>query len=314
MEKMVGRKLVCKGRVSLCLLCIILLCTSSLAHGKKKPVKEPAPEWTHSSVPGYVISSAIGGDEQDAKERCFRNIQSEILNSVAVNISSTSTYSSQSVFEGDATSTRQAYQDEIKTVAARLPFLTGLTIANADVWMEQVDGGWRCYMKYPFSRSDQERLVEQFLAYDKEKSEQLDSLKKTLATFTNIDKISAYIAEVETLNTYFFDDTRKSEAEGLKRQFREAALRVAVTPVSNEPGRFVYRLTLDGRNMTTSLVPVTRCETLEHIDFKDGGDGLYSLVYSTQYCLPTDENNISMMYNFKYNKLKHIIHFNLSKQ
>ena len=295
-------------------LCVMLLCLPVMAHGKKKPVKEPAPEWTHSSVPGYVISSAIGSDEQDAKERCFRNVQSEILNSIAVNISSTSTFSSQSISEGDATSTRQAYQDEIKTVAARLPFLTGLTTANADVWMEQVDGGWRCFMKYPFSRFDQEELVNQFLAYDKEKSDQLDSLKKTLETFTNIDKISAYIADIETLNTYFFDETRKSEAEGLKRQFREAAGRVAVTPVSNEPGRFVYRLTLDGRNMTTSLVPITRCETLEHIDFKDGGDGLYSLVYSTQYCLPTDENNISMTYNFKYNKLKHIIHFNLSKQ
>ena len=295
-------------------LCVMLLCLPVMAHGKKKPVKEPAPEWTHSSVPGYVISSAIGSDEQDAKERCFRNVQSEILNSIAVNISSTSTFSSQSISEGDATSTRQAYQDEIKTVAARLPFLTGLTTANADVWMEQIDGGWRCFMKYPFSRFDQEELVKQFLAYDKEKSDQLDSLKKTLTTFTNIDKISAYIAEIETLNTYFFDETRKSEAEGLKRQFREAADRVAVTPVSNEPGRFVYRLTLDGRNMTTSLVPITRCDTVEAIDFKDGGEGLYSLVYSTQYCLPTDENNISMTYNFKYKKLKYIIHFNLSKQ
>jgi len=27
-----------------------------------------------------------------------------------------------------------------------------------------------------------------------------------------------------------------------------------------------------------------------------------------------DENNITMTYNFKYNKLKYIIHFNLSKQ
>ena len=298
----------------LALLCVMLLCMPSLAHGKKKPVKEPAPEWTHSSVPGYVISSAIGSDEQDAKERCFRNVQSEILNSIAVNISSTSTFSSQSISEGEATSTRQAYQDEIKTVAARLPFLTGLTTANADVWMEQVDGGWRCFMKYPFSRFDQEELVNQFLAYDKEKSDQLDSLKKTLETFTNIDKISAYIAEIETLNTYFFDETRKSEAEGLKRQFREAADRVALTPVSNEPGLFVYHLTLDGRNMTSSIVPVTRCDTVEAIDFKDGGEGLYSLVYSTQYCLPTDENNISMTYNFKYKKLKYIIHFNLSKQ
>ena len=295
-------------------LCVMLLCMPSLAHGKKKPVKEPAPEWTHSSVPGYVISSAIGSDEQDAKERCFRNVQSEILNSVAVNISSTSTFSSQSISEGDATSTRQAYQDEIKTVAARLPFLTGLTTANADIWMEQIEGGWRCFMKYPFSRFDQEELVKQFLAYDKEKSDQLDSLKKTLTTFTNIDKISAYIAEIETLNTYFFDETRKSEADGLKRQFREAADRVAVTPVSNEPGLFVYHLTLDGRNMTSSIVPVTRCDTVEAIDFKDGGDGQYSLAYSTQYCLPTDENNITMTYNFKYKKLKYIIHFNLPKQ
>ena len=295
-------------------LCIMLLCIPVWAHGKKKPVREPAPEWTHSSVPGYVISSATGSDQQDAKERCFRNIQSEILNSVAVNITSTSTFSSESYSEGDVTSTRQAYQDNIKTVAAHLPFLTGLTTANADIWMEEFEGGWRCFMKYPFSRFDQERLVEQFLAYDKEKSEQLDSLKKVLTSFTNIDKISAYIAEVETLHTYFFDETRKSQAEGLKRQFREAAGRIAVTPVSNEPGLFIYHLTLDGRNMTSSLVPVTRCETLEHIDFKDGGDGLYSLVYSTQYCLPTDENNIMMTYNFKYNKLKYIIHFNLSKQ
>ena len=290
------------------------MCVPSMAHGKKKPVKAQAPEWTHSSVPGYVISSAVGGDEQDAKDRCFRNIQSEILNSVAVNISSTSTFSSQSISEGDVTTTRQAYQDEIKTVAARLPFLTGLTTANADIWMEQVDGGWRCFMKYPFSRFDQEELVNQFLAYDKEKTDQLDSLKKTLETFTNIDKISAYIAEVETLNTYFFDETRKSQAEGLKRQFREAADRIAVTPVSNEPGLFIYHLTLDGRNMTSSLVPVTRCDTVEDIEFKDGGNGLYSLVYSTQYCLPTDPNNITMSYNFKYKRLKYIIHFNLSKQ
>lgn len=298
----------------LAFLCVVLMCVPSMAHGKKKPVKAQAPEWTHSSVPGYVISSAVGGDEQDAKDRCFRNIQSEILNSVAVNISSTSTFTSQSVSEGDVTSTRQAYQDEIKTVAARLPFLTGLTTANADIWMEQVDGGWRCFMKYPFSRFDQEELVSQFLAYDKEKTDQLDSLKKTLETFTNIDKISAYIAEVETLNTYFFDETRKSQAEGLKRQFREAADRIAITPVSNEPGLFIYHLTLDGRNMTSSLVPVTRCDTVEDIEFKDGGNGLYNLVYSTQYCLPTDPNNITMSYNFKYKRLKYIIHFNLSKQ
>ena len=186
-------------------LCVMLLCIPVCAHGKKKQPKAQAPEWTHSSVPGYVISSATGGDQQDAKDRCFRNIQSEILNSVAVNISSTSTFSSESYTEGDVTSTRQAYQDNIKTVAAHLPFLTGLTTANADIWMEEFEGGWRCFMKYPFSRFDQERLVEQFLAYDKEKSEQLDSLKKVLTSFTDIDKISAYIAEVETLKTYFFD-------------------------------------------------------------------------------------------------------------
>ena len=295
-------------------LCVMLLCLPVMAHGKKKPVKEPAPEWTHSSVPGDIISSAVGSDEQDAKERCFRNVQSEILNSIAVNISSSSTLHKEFHSEGNTGTTYQDYQSNIKTVAARLPFLTGLTTANAEVWMEQVEGGWNCFMKYPFSQYDRDRLVKQFLAYDKEKSDQLDSLKKALTTFTNIDKISAYIADLETLKTYFFDETRQAETEGLKQQFREAAGRIAVTPVSNEPGRFVYHLTLDGRNMTTSLVPVTRCETLEHIDFKDGGDGLYSLVYSTQYCLPTDENNILMTYRFKYNTLKYTVHFDLSKQ
>ncbi|MBO7511084.1 MAG: hypothetical protein J6T35_07860, partial [Bacteroidales bacterium] len=121
-------------------LCIMLLCIPVWAHGKKKPVREPAPEWTHSSVPGYVISSATGSDQQDAKERCFRNIQSEILNSIAVNISSSSNLNTQFHLEGNTGTTHQDYQSNIKTVAARLPFLTGLTTADADIWMEQVEG------------------------------------------------------------------------------------------------------------------------------------------------------------------------------
>ncbi len=300
------------------LLFIFLTALSLCVCARGIPVRSAdppsAPGWIHGSESGYVIASAQADDQQEARDRCFRNIQAEILHAVAVNISASSLYASQSYTADGDTQVQQLYQEDIRTAAASLPFLTGLTTANAEVWTEESEGGWRCYMKYPFPREDQDRLSAQFLAYDAEQNVRFARLQQELGTFTDIDWISAYIGEVETLRTYFFDAVRKSEAEGLKRQFLEASGRIAVTPVANEPGLFRYRLTLDGRTMTTSLVPQTRCETVDPIVYTAEEDGICRLEYSTQYCLPGDENKITLLYPFKYNKLKYFIHFNLSQK
>ena len=89
-----------------------------------------APEWVGQAMPGYLIFSAESATLDMAQQICMENIKNEIVNAIAANITATTTsFSEQTGTNGEFVLT-EGFRSDLKTIAARLPFVSGITIAT----------------------------------------------------------------------------------------------------------------------------------------------------------------------------------------
>lgn len=277
------------------------------------------PEWLTATMPGYLTFSAESTTLQMAQQKCMDNIRNEIINSIAVNISAQSTTTTQQERRNNNFYMSERFQNEFVAKAANLPFLTGISIANAEAFYweklydrEKKDYHYIYYIKYPFSRMERNRLIAEFKAYDSEKYNALRAIRQKSENIVCIDDIRAMLLELEPIKDYFFDSTRKAEAQALQEQLRNLTKNIQISPVSNKPGEYRYALVLDNRRVTMGKLPVTRSEYATNIGITSNpSDTTYTVSYKYDGCLPEDENSIDLLFNFRGTVQKHRFYFNL---
>ena len=278
-----------------------------------------APEWVGQAIPGYLIFSAESATLDMAQQICMENIKNEIVNAIAANITATTTsFSEQTGTNGEFAIT-EGFRSDLKTIAARLPFVSGITIANVEdsYWEKRYDSKQKKYsylvfLKYPFSRMERNRLIAEFQQYDAEKYKTLTDIKMQADNLTNVDDIARYLSDIEPLITYFFDETRKAEAESLQKSLRQIYKNIAVVPLSNELGKYSYALMYNGRKLSASRLPLARSEYASDISVVHQSDTTYVVIYNYDGCLPEDENTVDLVFNFGGYTNRHKFNFDMA--
>lgn len=302
---------------------IIALCTALLllqgAFAQKTKIVErsapQAPRWIGISMPDYVIVSAEEPTLDGARQRCLNDIRQAMVNAVAVNIASEERSTERQDRYNLATSVYGRYESQVKTVAARLPFITGISLSKGEIYWEKClekkskRNYYVCHVKYPFSRGERLRLTEEFLRQDGEQYEKYLELKRNLDTFTQVEYIDRALVELEPLIAYFFDDLRRNEAEALRSSYRQLYTRITAVPCQSAPGEHLFALELDGRRVTTSRAPKIKSACATGVEVVPTADGRYRVTWDESGCLDGDEQTIELVYLLGGRPVRHTIRF-----
>lgn len=308
-------------RTNLLTILISFLTLSSICYSQEKIVDDSGkkPKWVGLTMPETIIVSATAPELMEAKNKCMDLVKQEIINSVAVNITSNSSRTTnQNSFNGHYAA-ESDYSSEFKTIAANLPFITGISITDAETYWQKVymksekKYYYICHLKYPFSESIKQRLIFDFKKIDSEKEQQLRELQSKTENISSVEDIGTYLIEARALSYYFFDNTRKSEVALLQKKLNDMYSRISVQEIENIPGKYTFSLILDNKNISFSKMPKIESEYATNLSFKKGETSqTYTVNYDYNGCVPEDPNTIVITFNFGNRRHIHSFYFDIA--
>ena len=304
-------------RIATLLLAATLVCGSAYAQ-KEKVVEssaKKAPAWLGLSTSDYFCVSATAQTLEDAQKMCMNDIRQYIINAIAVNITSAETSYQNQVTRDGVAGLLESYASQTDTRSANIPYLSGLSLSNADAiyWERRMVKGkdksyyYVCNVKYPFTEDDRSRAIAAFRKIDDKYNSRLEALRRDAEQFTDISTIGTAVNELNQLIAYFFDDVRKEEAKALQAHYRKMNEEIAVAAEEILPGQFRYRLSLHGRTVVTDQLPRLKSDYALNMRVMRNGDE-YALLYDEEG-VEGEENTIEMRYSFGGRSLKYTVTF-----
>ena len=288
--------------------------------GQDKVVESSAkkiPGWIGLANRDFITASATDATLEGAQKKCLQEIRQQIITSIAANIVSVESSFASQVSENEVISLLEKYTSLINTQGVQLPFISNITLANADgiYWAKHYIKKekryyYQYYVKYPFSELQRVSLVDAFETMDRAKYKLLLHLKDHLDTFDNIEYIDYAIEELNPLIDYFFDVTRKREAQSLQTLYRKQYENITIISRSSTLGEYDFYLTLGGRIVTTSKKANLRSNCANNIEITPKNNG-YVITYDCIDCLRTEDNWIEVGYVFGGRSLRHRFLFDI---
>jgi hypothetical protein len=278
-----------------------------------------APEWVGVSVADHIVVSGEAASLNAAKEKCLANIRQSIVNSVATNISSKELTLDTQTINGQTTDVLHRYESQVQAIAAKLPFITGISLDDAEIYWQKLYNKreksykYEVHAKYPFSLLRRNSLIMEYLKQEQEQNEKYRALKSEFSTFTEIEFINRAIAELKALEHYFVDQKRKEEAKVLASNYHKLYSQISIVPYHNALGEIVYYLNLEGRRMTTSRRPNIKSQYATSINFAPAEQNMYRITYNYDNCQDNDENKIEVIHNFASGSTRYACFFDVSK-
>lgn len=296
---------------------LLLVANPASAH-KERVIEASAkkkPAWIGCSTSETIAVTEVGEDLGVLADRAMASVRQQIIQAVAVSVSSTEVMSSRQVTEDNLISVMNDYESVLMTEAAKLPYLNNLSLTNAEeiYWERIYNKEEKTYryeysVCYPFSAKTRQELVSAFLAIDRAKEAKMEALEAELESLTDLDRIGQALIELDGLEAYFFDAVRRSEVEVLRRSYRALYKGVTIQVERETLGECYYTLRLKDRPVTTSQAPRLRSETAVELSAQREGEG-YLLRYNAQYASSREFNTITILYLFGGQKVERTIHF-----
>lgn len=303
------------------IIALLFSLISIAASAQEKVVEDSGkkPKWLGGSVSETIIVSASAPELMEAQNKCMDMVKQEIINSVAVNISSSSASSRSQTSFNEHYAVKSEYSSKVKTIAANLPFVTGISITNAETFWEKVYVKnekryfYRYHLKYPYPRSVMQNLVFEFKRLDAEKEKELDIIKEKSNLIESVEDIGSLLLETKALSEYFFDDTRKTEVALLQKKLNDMYSHIFVQEIENIPGVYSYMILLDEKPLRLSKMPRFKSD---YATYKSSGlsdiDYLYTVTYGYRGCVPEDPNTVELTFSFGNRAYKHKFSFDLN--
>ena len=173
------------------------------------------PDWIMSAGKDRFSVFAQADDMNLARDKCLEDIKQYIVNSIAANVVSVEHSTVDSRNYDGLEEIYTTYSSDLRTAAAKLPFLTGISLSNAEeIYWEKYRRSsdrshyYMYYVLYPFSRFERDRLIRKFLDYDMEKYNTFLAAKDMYGRISDVSQIDAGIRQLEPLLQYFFDGVR----------------------------------------------------------------------------------------------------------
>lgn len=281
-----------------------LLVTGVAAQTKvvEKSAKK-VPEWLNTAAEGYLVVSVRSNSLAEGQTKALTEITERIIQSVASNVTVSKKNVLSEVNVNGSIESSDAFTQVSKIKSANLPFLKGISLSNAEeIYWEKVRDkatGKEHYdysVKYPFSRSEQRKLIAEFEALDAEKVARYEALEQKIGSIESVDEIGQAITELNTLSGYFFDDVRLSQVEGLTARYKQLYDALSLTGTFLENGKYQCQVLLDGNPVKVATKPKVTSNCAGQIGVRPA-DGMFVISYDAEDCLPEEENflNISLV-------------------
>lgn len=274
-----------------------------------------APQWIGTVNADFFSVSATAPTLEDAKDRCLSDIQQYITNSVAVNITSVEN-SEQSLYSVDDVShVMTKYSSQVKAQSTYLPFIAGISLSNAEevYWERRYVKEDKLYyyvyhVYYPFSARERAIAVQEFKDMDASYENKLIELEKNFNEFTNLDYVREAIASLNGLMGYFFDNARATRAKALHKSYRDCYSHVVIKEGPQAHKQITYTLSLNGRQVTSTTVPVVRSNYADNLRVTNQ-DGTYVVEFEP-LVIPGEEHTIEVSYMWEGRTVSQKILFN----
>lgn len=285
----------------------VLVLIAGTCYGQKEKRVESsasrAPKWIGLSDADRFSVSAEGETLDAAQRGCMDEIKQHIVNSIAVNITSTESFSQDALIRDGVTKMLTRYSTDVGTQAADMPYLCGISLSKATgiYWerrfvKQQKRYYYICYVQYPFSEAERRAAIDDFMRIDQQYENRLETLQRNFHTFTDLSYIGEAVNELNTLIEYFFDANRRQSATALQSEYIQARREVAIVPDATAAGVFRYHLALHGRSVSTTSSPSLKSDYATDLRVMPEGEG-YVLLYNA-LGIDSEENTIRIAYPF----------------
>jgi hypothetical protein len=300
------------------LLAVLFIGTEAYAQRERvvEASNKKRPAWIGKSTPNQIAVTEVGESLAEASDKCMASIRGRIISAVAVNVSSVEKMTTRQITSDELTRVMSDYSSALMTEAARLPYLSDISLSNAEgiYWERIYSKKTKSYryeysVLYPFAEQTRRQLIDDFVAIDDAKQAELNGLRAELMTITNIDRIPQAVNELDGLAGYFFDATRKSEVETLRRNYLGLYNALSIEVESQTRGTCVYSLRLDGRRATTSRQPRLLSESATEMAVKPYSDNQYVLTYNPEYAPASEINSVEIEYAFGGVRVSRTVYF-----
>lgn len=305
-------------------LLLIVLGTTNAEAQKEKVVdrsREARPSWIGCSTTDYIAVTEVGESLAEATDKAMNSVRQHILSSVAVNVVSTEVMLSRHISLNDMCKVMSNYSSTLMTEAAKIPYLSDISASNAaDSYWERIYSRAEKYYRYEFSilyrftEEMRKELVAQFVEIDNRKMAELERLKSEFESIDDLDRVKDAVYALEALEEYFFDATRRGEAEALRRSYNALYSRVTIAVEEQGEEYCIFSLRIGERRVRSSVGARLRSDAALEMSVEELGGGRYKLTYNGEYASPKDLNSIEIVYPFGGVSVDKTIYFEPTKR
>lgn len=297
---------------------IFLIILSSCANLKVIERSSPQkPSWIYGIEKDFLIGEGSGNDYNEAKYNALQMVKEKIVSSVAQNISIEQNIKVNETRYKRALEFLEEYTSNTSSKAGNRAYLQGVSLSKTTdyYWEKQRVNHIETvyyYIKYPFTESDIEILINEWDEQERQLTERLDTLKYNKNGHSSVESIIAEIEELQYLSGFFVDQ-RKAVAEISIKNLENKLNAIQIITETDSLGFYKYQLHLGDEPIKTMKKPLVKsnCADIKEVNTKDQ---FGCIKYNYKDCFVEEDNFIEISYNFEEWKLNQLVPFDVSSK
>jgi hypothetical protein len=276
------------------------------------------PDWVNATIIDFIIATGRGKTIDEAKSNVIPTIRTEIMNSVAVYVRSSSEMTIENENKNNVINTIEKFKNTSTVQTADIPSLKGLSLNKVSefYWEKIQDKDSKeitvaYHVKYPFSEQELKKLIQEFNQKDQEMTDQMNGIIDNIDKIESIEDISTNIKQLENLAAYFIDQRKEKSELGLIR-LKDMLKSIEIVPIENNLGKLKYTLKIGEKFYKTSQKPKYSNSECVTITSKTSEAHVQIIQYTYESCTEDEKNMISVSYKYGNNKVDKTFYFDVT--
>ena len=303
------------------MICLALVTICAFAETKviEKSAKK-APEWLYSATDGFIVVTVEASNLGDAQQRAIQLVTERIILSVATSVSVSQDNEISSVSTDGSVAEKESFKQVSRMKSANLPFLKGISPSKIkDIyWIKLQDKATKAEhyeysVKYPYSKTEQLQLVDEFERLDASKNQEYETLKNKLDNIESIEEIKQGILQLNSLKEYFFDNVRLSQVNALTEQYKALYNAITLSGKLSEAGKYEIQMLLNGKPVKVATVPTVTSNCASQIKVVPSGKK-FIVTYDAIDCLGDEENFINVQFRINGKRIESKFYFQVDNE
>ena len=279
-----------------------------------------APEWLYSATDGFIVVTVEASNLGDAQQRALQLVTERIILSVATSVSVSQDNEISSVSTDGSVAEKESFKQVSRMKSANLPFLKGISPSKIKeiYWIKLQDKATKAEhyeysVKYPYSKTEQLQLVDEFERLDASKNQEYETLKNKLDNIESIEEIKQGILQLNSLKEYFFDNVRLSQVNALTEQYKALYNAITLSGKLSEAGKYEIQMLLNGKPVKVATVPTVTSNCASQIKVVPSGKK-FIVTYDAIDCLGDEENFINVQFRINGKRVESKFYFQVDNE